>query len=590
MPALVLGPLLRYVSGTEATVWVETDSACEVEVLGHSARTFKVQKHHYALVRIEGLEPGETYPYEVLLDGERRWPLPDMDVPPSVIRTIEPDAPMRIAFGSCRVALPHEKPYTYSKDEDGRGFEFDALYVLAGEMIRGTRDNWPQVLILLGDQVYVDEGSPIARARIRWERDTTEPPHEEAGSFEEYTWLYHESWGDPLIRWLFSTVSCSMVWDDHDMHDDWNISRSWVEEMNRQDWWRMRAVEGFMSYWVYQHMGNLSPRDLDDNDLYRQIHGVDDATGVLREFAEHAHQTGEGKRWSYCRDLGRSRLIVMDSRAGRVLREDRRSIFDDEEWDWIQDHARGDFDHLLFATSDPFLLGPAMQSLESWNEVVCDGAWGERMAMLGERIRRGLDFDHWGAFGMSFERLSKLIEELGSGQRGEPPASIVILSGDVHHAYLAEVAFRRSAGVRSPVYQATCSPFRNPLDNRERRAIRLMLTRPAEAVTRLLARSVGAPEPRMRWRVCEGPFFDNQVASLRLHGRDAVARLDKTKPGEHHEKQLERSFERKLTPSQNDPSAQPLSARSRSDSRSSMRRILPVSVFGSSSTNSIRRG
>jgi hypothetical protein len=558
MAKLVLGPLLRYVSETDATVWVETDEACEVEILDHAERTFKVHDHHYGLVRIEGLEPGGAYEYEVKLDGERHWPRPDHDVPPSLIRTIDPDQELRIAFGSCRVSLPHEKPYTCSRDEDERGFEFDALYVLAMEMARGTRQNWPQVLLLLGDQVYVDEGSPIARAKIRWERNTIEPPYEEAGTFDEYTWLYHESWGDPMIRWLFSTVSCSMVWDDHDMHDDWNISRSWMEEMNRHDWWRIRCAEGFMSYWVYQHMGNLSPRDLDGNDVYKRIHEVDDATGVLREFAEHAHATEEGKRWSYCRDLGRTRLIVMDSRAGRVLEEDRRSIFDDDEWHWIQDHARGDFDHVLLATSDPFLLGPAMHNLESWNEMVCDGAWGGTAARLGEKLRRGFDFDHWGAFAMSFERLSKLLEELGSGERGEPPASIVVLSGDVHHAYLAEVAFRRSAGVKSAVYQATCSPFRNPLDARERHSIRALVTPSAEAITGLLARAAGAPDPRIRWRICEGPYFDNQVGSLRIDGRDAELRLDKTKPGEHHEKQLERSFERKLTQPAAMPAGQPV--------------------------------
>ncbi len=71
---LVLGPLLRYVGETEATVWVETDSPCEVEVLGRREPTFTVEEHHYALVRIEGLEPAGFYEYEVSLDGERRWP------------------------------------------------------------------------------------------------------------------------------------------------------------------------------------------------------------------------------------------------------------------------------------------------------------------------------------------------------------------------------------------------------------------------------------------------------------------------------------------------------------------------------------
>src|SRR3712207_8907698 len=45
VPLLVLGPLLRYVGETEATVWVATDEACEVEVLGSKTNTFEVEGH-----------------------------------------------------------------------------------------------------------------------------------------------------------------------------------------------------------------------------------------------------------------------------------------------------------------------------------------------------------------------------------------------------------------------------------------------------------------------------------------------------------------------------------------------------------------
>jgi hypothetical protein len=68
---LRLGPLLRYVDETRATVWVETSSACTVEVLGHTAPTWSVHGHHYALVLIDELEPDSVTPYDVRLDG--RW-------------------------------------------------------------------------------------------------------------------------------------------------------------------------------------------------------------------------------------------------------------------------------------------------------------------------------------------------------------------------------------------------------------------------------------------------------------------------------------------------------------------------------------
>ena len=91
--------------------------------------------------------------------------------------------------------------------------------------------------------------------------------------FEEYTWLYHEAWGEPLIRWLLASVSTSMVWDDHDMSDDWNISASWLEEMREKSWWHQRAVAGIISYWIYQHLGNLSPSELSANELYQSVRG-----------------------------------------------------------------------------------------------------------------------------------------------------------------------------------------------------------------------------------------------------------------------------------------------------------------------------
>jgi PhoD-like phosphatase len=234
MPALVLGPILRYVGKDDATVWVETDAPCVVEVLGHADRTFTVEEHHYGLVRIGGMRPGELHRYDVRLDGRPVWPPPDYDFPPPAIRTLGGEGRVQVVFGSCRVALPHRPPYTLSKDEHPEGREFDALFTLSQELLRRPREHWPDLLLMLGDQVYVDEGSPAVRERIRNSRDVGSPPGQEVANFEKYTWLYHEAWGDPMIRWLLSTIPTAMVLDDHDMADDWNISRSWKQEDARQ--------------------------------------------------------------------------------------------------------------------------------------------------------------------------------------------------------------------------------------------------------------------------------------------------------------------------------------------------------------------
>jgi PhoD-like phosphatase len=540
---LLLGPLLRYVGEDCAVIWVETEAPCEVEALGARERTFRVGDHHYALLRPAGLEPGAWHEYEVLLDGERAWPNPDSPFPRSRFQTYPKSGPLRVAFGSCRVAAPHEPPFTLTRDQHFRGREIDALYGLARRMLGQEPELWPDVLLMLGDQVYADEVSPETSAFMEARRDLSRPPGECVLDFEEYTRLYHEAWSDPTIRWLLSTVSTAMVFDDHDMHDDWNISQAWVEEMRAQEWWEEHVAGALSSYWVYQHLGNMAPGAHRDDELLQRVQAEEDGAAVLRDFALKADRETSGARWSYCRDLGATRLVVIDSRAGRIVEEGRRSMVDDSEWDWIAEHATGGFDHLLIATSLPFLLGRGMHWLEAWSEAVCAGAWGDAAAHVGEKVRQAVDLEHWGSFRDSFARLAELQRSVAAGERGRAPASIVTLSGDVHHAYLCEVAFPKGSGTRSAVWQAVCSPFRNPLDGSERAAVRLGCSRPFEAVTRAAARAAGVPDPPIRWRMADGgPWFDNQVGLLEVYKR----RLDVRIESPRRDGELETLIEKRL--------------------------------------------
>jgi hypothetical protein len=533
-PDLVLGPLLRYAGASDATIWVETNAPCEVEVLigcsSHRSRSFEVEGHHYALVRITGLEPDSTYEYSVALNDEWAWPEEDDPFPPPVIRTIGTNDRLTLAFGSCRVSGSQEGPYTLEKSEDRRGHGRDALHALALRMQLQPKEEWPDALLLLGDQIYADEVSPGTLDFIRSRRDTSEPPGEEVADFEEYTRLYWDAWTEPTIRWLLSTVPSAMIFDDHDVNDDWNISRTWLEKMRTQGWWEERIVGAFMSYWIYQHLGNLSPHELEEGELFASVQEAQDATRLLREFAYKADRETGSSRWSYHRDFGRVRLIVMDTRAGRVLEVERRSMLDDDEWSWIEEKASGDFDHLVFGTSLPFILGPGLHHLEAASEAICQGVWGRPAARLGEFIRQLVDLEHWSAFHDSFERLANLLRSVASGERSddEPPASVVVLSGDVHHGYLAQLDFAGGAEVKSPVYQAVGSPLRNPLGLPERLAMRFGWSRLGERVGKALARYAGVEGSDLRWHLThEKPWFDNHVSILELRGREAVLKVEK---------------------------------------------------------------
>jgi phosphodiesterase/alkaline phosphatase D-like protein len=528
MAGLLLGPLLRYVDEDTATVWVETDGPCDAEVrcdvltgAGGGARTWQVGGHHYALVTVVGLEPGSETPYRVLLDGEQVWPLAASDFPPSTIRTLVPDGEgtLNVGFGSCRWAA---RPAASRHDPVGP----DALDALALRALAGG--DRPDVLVLLGDQVYADETSEAVRDRLARGRDLSAPPHEQVADYEEYTALYHESWLDPEVRWLLSTVPSYMIFDDHDLIDDWNTSAAWQRDIREESWWRDRVEGGLASYWVYQHLGNLSPGELAEDPLFGAVRSVTDGTSFVRKFAAQADEDFASVRWSYRRDFGRVRLVMIDSRSARVLQEDRRAMVDDGEWQWVRRQIledRGAYDHLLVGSSLPWLLPHGIHDTEAWDAALCAGARGERWARIGEKLRRAGDLEHWAAFPASFRDLARLIEDAGKG--AEAPATICVLSGDVHHAYVAEPRFDRPTD--SHVLQLTCSPLHNSVPALMRLGFRLGWSGLGKWIGRLLTRHARIDAPPITWRRTGGPWFGNQLMTLTLRGRSARLRMDRAR-------------------------------------------------------------
>jgi hypothetical protein len=402
-------------------------------------------------------------------------------------------------------------------------------------------------MLLIGDQVYADETGPATRQFIRGRRDPAQPPGYQVADFQEYCVLYREAWSEPSVRWLLSVIPTGMIFDDHDVHDDWNISSAWRREYQAKPWWRARISGAYMSYWVYQHLGNLAPDELGKSELWRQVQEADDAAAVLRDFAVRADQRTEGLQWSFRRSFGRVRVVVIDSRGGRVVADGQRRMVSEAEWQWVAESASGGWDHVVLATSLPLLLPPGIHALEAWNEAVCRGAWGQRAARAGERVRRAADLEHWAAFGTSFTEFGRLLTGLATGAHGPPPASIAVISGDIHHSYLAAVEFPAGTRSLSAVYQAVCSPLHNLLPDSFRRGQQLATSRAGELIGMSLARLAGVSKPEIRWRITNGPWFCNMLGALEFDGRTARIRLDRSGQDAAGTPRLQPVFETELS-------------------------------------------
>jgi phosphodiesterase/alkaline phosphatase D-like protein len=496
---------------------VQTDEAANVEVLGCSAPTFEVQGCHYALVGVEGLEPDSATEYQVHVDGRQVWPEPDSKFPPSVIRTRGPGTAdrVRMIFGSCRY------PKTGVAKLDAK-LGHDALDCYASRLATTPVEDWPDALILLGDQVYADELTPEARRHLAGRRSKGKRPPDEVVSFTEYERLYRHTWGDPEIRWILSTLPTAMIFDDHDIRDDWNTSAAWRKKINEKPWWRDRIRAGLASYWVYQHLGNLSPRELnDDTDYQKVLAATGDSWPHLAELADRADSEVDGDkglRFSYRWDLGRTRLVIVDSRNARILDTGDRKMLGDREFRWLEDQVSEDLDqldHLVLASSLPWLLPPVIGDLQTVNEIAA--ARAGIPGRLAEFVRQKADFEHWAAFSTSFLRLTDLVVAAASAATG--PATISVLSGDVHHSYAARAELPRPSATR--VHQLVCSPVHNYVPMFVKPVFKVGWSQRLARLTRRYARRRGAPALPITWQNLSGPLFGNTIATLRASERSA---------------------------------------------------------------------
>jgi hypothetical protein len=511
MARLVLGPMLRYVDSISAVVWVETDAPCQVEVLGVRCPTFALHGHHYGVIELADLAPGCSVPYTVDLDGEQGWPEPGSELPPSRIRTVDPEAPVRLVFGSCRTSVPHDAKHNLTHG-------FDVLRCFANELRNTDESAWPTTLILLGDQVYADEPPDDVLEFVRKRRGTHDPPNDELRDFDEFAELYRIAWIDPEVRWLLSTLPTAMIMDDHDLRDDWNTSQAWRDQMARLPWWRQRVIGALGSYWIYQHLGNLSASERAEDKLLNTLRSTDGGV-FLDQFAEQSYEQPTGTKFSYVRDFGQTRLVMLDSRCGRLLTPGERTMMDDAEWKWFVEQVTGQYKHLVIGTSPPYLLPTGLHYLEAWNEALCDGAWGDRAARAGERLRQGIDLEHWAAFRRSFEAVAHLLIDLVAGRYGRPPTSVGFLSGDVHYSYLARASLPAAAADSATnVYQVVCSPIRNPLSGPVRVLNACASFGGAGLVGRALAKIAHVPRSPFDWTISSGPYFRNVLSVLEIDG------------------------------------------------------------------------
>ena len=275
---------------------------------------------------------------------------------------------------------------------------------------------------------------------------------------------------------------------------------------------RYERVHGLL---LYQHLGISRRPSSPAESLFHDLQRDDDGGPRLRERARRRDEDRASSRWTYYRDFGRSRL-----RPRLTRRADRRrepTADDGKGRVGLDRRTRARLLRSLGRRDEPpCLLPPGIHHLEAWNEAICEGAPGVHSSNGPVSGSDALWISSTGPHtSFRFADSSICFCSVSRGLGGDPPASITILSGDVHTTSIVDVDLGGACG-SSHVRQVVCSPFRNPLESRDRRVVKMTGPRGAAKLFARLARLAGVEPVDVSWKLATPRSFENSIGQLEL--------------------------------------------------------------------------
>ena len=235
--------------------------------------------------------------------------------------------------------------------------------------------------------------------------------------------------------------------------------------------------------------------------------------------------------WSYRRDLGRVRLLVIDSRCGRILADGQRSMVGERRVRVDRGPGRG---RRLRPPGRGDVAAVAPAARPARPRIVGRGA--ERRLARSAVWRASAN----GCGGPSISSIGPRSAPRSIGSPGCSPGSgaastaagrrrrSACISGDVHHTL--RLRGRLPESVASRVYQITCSPMHNTIPRAMRVVFRLGWSKKAARVMHALGRFAGVDPLPIEWHHPTGPHFGNELALLVFDGRSARVVLERSLP------------------------------------------------------------
>lgn len=245
--------------------------------------------------------------------------------------------------------------------------------------------------------------------------------------------------GLPRVRRALAHLPVAMIFDDHDITDDWNLTAAWEQAAYNHDFSARIIGNALLGYLMCQGWGNCP--EAFSADLLQQVQQV------LAQPGQNLHdkllqQLFRFNQWQYQWPT-EPPLLVLDTRTQR-WRSERSLESPSGLMDW---EAITDLQQRLLGLEAVILVSPApifgVKLIESIQRVF---AWCGKPLLV--------DAENWMAHPGAAHAMLNLF------RHPKTPRHFVILSGDVHYSFVYDIRLRGKR--RGPdLWQITSSGLKN---------------------------------------------------------------------------------------------------------------------------------
>lgn len=540
LPDILCGPMIRRLNSHEFVVWLVTSRCVDLRVTasresgiaqpewlfsGQEENSSRLQIGTYAFVHTltcsfeTPLANDESFCYDLYVQGTQSKGLREtcahVFLPGSQSLTVTYKPRIQsLLHGSCR------KPHFASRD---------ALVQVYQEMTQRDLEERPSLLMLAGDQVYVDDvAGPmlvaihqimallglfpetltgclvadtealLAHPSCYYQRTELLPDESDNATLQtrffaakrkpiftsvnaqnhlitaaEVFAMYLLSWSPVLWRWVdlhqhtvpdqfaelyqqervdiqqfaddlpavasvFAHLPTYMIFDDHDVTDDWNLTRAWEQAAYGHPFSRRIIGNALLGYWLFQGIGNhpaaFSPL-LDKHSDFLGVEGWRDQDQLIDALLNWSH-------WHYSLNT-EPKIVVLDTRTHRWRSEkgvhQPSGLMDWKALTAFQQELYGE-DNVIVVSAAPVF---GVKLIEAIQRV---------FTFFGKALM--VDAENW----MAHPGTAKVMLE--TFQDARTPNNLTILSGDVHYSFVYDVRLRSDKS-HTHIVQVTCSGFKN---------------------------------------------------------------------------------------------------------------------------------